>query len=198
MMPTREVCESTGWERNLGGNHLGHFLLIQQLLPPLRAARGRVLSVSSCLHKGVGSMGPDVLAAALLEDPMGLKAYEMFKNYAQSKLAQVLVAAELQRREGPAGVTSISMHPGSVYTEVTRSMPQLVQLGYALAQPLCRAMQPTVAQAAGGVVHGVTCSTPERLAGAYLERCRAVQAAHVVENKELCRKVWEMSERMVK
>ena len=84
-----------------------------------------------------------------------------------------------------------------VYTEVTRNMPQWLQLAYALVQPLARAMQPTVAQAAGGVVHGVTCTAPERLAGAYLERCVSVRAATVVENTELCRLVWEMSERLV-
>ena len=60
MMPTREVCGSTGWERNLGGNHLGHFLLIQQLLPLLRAARGRPCDLFSRARKGGRDFGAAV------------------------------------------------------------------------------------------------------------------------------------------
>ena len=50
LSPTREECAGVGadgarWERHLGANHLGHFLLIQLLLPAIRFAHGRVIRI---------------------------------------------------------------------------------------------------------------------------------------------------------
>ena len=58
-------------------------------------------------------------------------AYSSLAAYAQSKLAQVLFAGELQRRGGGA-VLSLAVHPGEVMTDVVRSLPGALQRCYRL------------------------------------------------------------------
>lgn len=95
-----------GFERQLGTNHLGHFALVGQVLPALLAAPGaRVVSTSSAAHRS-GRMDFD--------DLMGEKSYSRFGAYGQSKLANLLFTAELQRRLAAAGAraSAVAAHPG--------------------------------------------------------------------------------------
>ena len=103
MHATRQL-DAQGWELSMGSNHLGHHLLIQLLLPALRAApAGRVVSVSSSTHKApLGTWrcaGGAALAAALRADLTSDAGYSMFEAYSKSKLAQLLATRGLQRRE---------------------------------------------------------------------------------------------------
>lgn len=91
-----------GFERQIGTNHLGHFALTNLLLPHLT---DRVVTVSSGLHRG-----PQVS----LEDLDLTRGYRPTRAYQQSKLANLLFTAELQRRLTAAGspVVAHACHPG--------------------------------------------------------------------------------------
>lgn len=96
---TREGIEMT-WALN----HLAPFLLTRELLPLLRASgHGRVVTVASAAH-AQGRMRWD--------DPEFRRGYRGWAAYAQSKLANVLFARELARREPE--LLSNSLHPGLV------------------------------------------------------------------------------------
>lgn len=85
-------------------NHLAPFVLTQELLPLLRATAGaRVVTVASAAH-GMGRIR--------FEDPEFRTGYSGWAAYSQSKLANVLFARELARRE--PGLLSNSLHPGMV------------------------------------------------------------------------------------
>src|SRR5262249_15220597 len=95
-----------GIERTFAVNHLGYFLLTHLLLDRLVAsAPARVVSVASAGHRG-GTLDFDDLGFA--------RGYSIMRAYARSKLANVLFAAELARRLAGTGVTSNSVHPGTV------------------------------------------------------------------------------------
>jgi len=49
------------------------------------------------------------------------KNYNDGKAYAQSKLANILFTNELAKRYEKDGITSYSLHPGAIYTELTRA-----------------------------------------------------------------------------
>ncbi|MFM8322325.1 MAG: SDR family NAD(P)-dependent oxidoreductase, partial [Chloroflexota bacterium] len=84
-----------GFEMQLGVNHLGHFALTGLLLDLLEAApAGRVVTVSSLMHQ-VGRID--------FADLMGERAYDPWRAYSQSKLANLLFAYELQRRLAQRG-----------------------------------------------------------------------------------------------
>ena len=96
---TREGVEMT-WALN----HLAPFLLTRELLPLLRqSGDARVVTVASAAH-AVGRVRWD--------DPEFRRGYGGWAAYAQSKLANVLFARELARRE--PDVRSNSLHPGFV------------------------------------------------------------------------------------
>jgi NAD(P)-dependent dehydrogenase (short-subunit alcohol dehydrogenase family) len=100
--PRRVTVE--GFEVHFQVNYLGHFALVALLLPLLRARSGaRVVSISS----DVASRGH-----IDFDDLQSVRAYDLVKAYAQSKLANLLFAFELQRRAGDTGVASFAAHPG--------------------------------------------------------------------------------------
>jgi len=91
-----------GFERQIGTNHLGHFALTNLLLPHVS---DRVVTVSSALHNG-----PQVDFDDLDLD----RSYKPTRAYQQSKLANLLFTAELQRRltESGSSVQAHAAHPG--------------------------------------------------------------------------------------
>lgn len=126
VMNTPRGTTRDGFETQFGINHLGHFLLTEELLPLLRAgAPSRIVNVSSCFHdKAMGREG-----TIDLEDPnFEQRPYDGWSAYAQSKLANVLHARELARRLEGSAVTVVSVHPGWVRTNLIRnSLPVWLQ-----------------------------------------------------------------------
>ncbi|KAI9809298.1 MAG: hypothetical protein M1825_002589 [Sarcosagium campestre] len=105
---------ATGAEMQLATNHLGPFRLTQLLLPLLlRTANDghdvRIVVVSSSGHLMAPSGGFS------FTDP-GLPTSSKWVRYGQSKLANILFAAELARRYPT--LTAVSAHPGVVNTEL--------------------------------------------------------------------------------
>jgi len=98
-----------GFELQFGTNHLGHFALTNLLLAHIT---GRVVTVASQVER-VGRIDFDDLN-------WERKPYRSSRAYAQSKLANLLFTAELQRRLGAAGsgVRATAAHPGFVATNI--------------------------------------------------------------------------------
>src|SRR6202167_2595981 len=91
-----------GFELQFGTNHLGHFALTNLLLEQVT---GRVVNVASGAHR-IGSIDFDDLN-------WERKSYSAWRAYGQSKLANLLFTAELQRRLEAAGspVLATAAHP---------------------------------------------------------------------------------------
>ncbi|KAB1193714.1 SDR family NAD(P)-dependent oxidoreductase [Haloferax sp. MBLA0076] len=103
-----------GFEMQFGVNHLGHFVLTARLFAHLRDTPGetRIVTVSSGLHER-GRMNFD--------DLHGERGYDEWDAYAQSKLANLLFAFELDRRLTASGiddVVSVGAHPGYAATNL--------------------------------------------------------------------------------
>ena len=98
-----------GFELQFGTNHLGHFALTNLLLPEIT---GRVVTVSSTGHR-IGRIDFDDLN-------WERKPYKPWRAYGQSKLANLLFTAELQRRLTEAGspVMATAAHPGYAATNL--------------------------------------------------------------------------------
>jgi NAD(P)-dependent dehydrogenase (short-subunit alcohol dehydrogenase family) len=98
-----------GFELQFGTNHLGHFALTNLLLEHVT---GRVVTVSSGAHLW-GKIDFDDLN-------WERRSYKRWRAYGQSKLANLLFCAELQRRLSAAGSTVLSnaAHPGYASTNL--------------------------------------------------------------------------------
>ncbi|MBB3224095.1 SDR family oxidoreductase [Pseudoduganella umbonata] len=112
MTPPRRQITQDGFELQLGTNHLGHFALTAALLPLLRRSdKARVVSLSSIAARN---------GALNFQDLQSENAYQPMAAYAQSKLACLMFALELQRRSDSEGwgISSIAAHPGIARTDL--------------------------------------------------------------------------------
>jgi NAD(P)-dependent dehydrogenase (short-subunit alcohol dehydrogenase family) len=120
MAPKKRQETADGFELQFGTNVLGHFVLTALLLPALERAtaqspqRPRVVTVASIAHKS-GRLNFDDLQSEKSYNPMGA--------YQQTKLADLMLAFELDRRlraaSPPASsVMSVAAHPGVARTNI--------------------------------------------------------------------------------
>jgi NAD(P)-dependent dehydrogenase (short-subunit alcohol dehydrogenase family) len=103
------IRTADGFESKFGTNHLGHFALTNLLLEHVT---GRVVTVASQAER---------LARLDLEDlNWEHRPYQPSRAYNDSKLANLLFTAELQRRLAAAGssVLANAAHPGLVATHI--------------------------------------------------------------------------------
>ena len=130
-IPDRTLS-ADGYEMQFATNVLGHFLLTGLLLPQmLKGSSPRIVTVSSSAHEMSGPLRLDNLNSE--------KKYGALKTYMQTKLMNILVARELQRRMGSRLVSTIC-HPGGAQTNLF-SHPQpflfklLIKTFWALSKP---------------------------------------------------------------
>ncbi len=119
VMAIPRCTTADGFEMQLGTNHLGHFALTGLLLERLlEAPAARVVTVSSTAHK-IGRINFD--------DLQGERSYSRWGAYAQSKLANLLFAYELQRRfeRARARAISVACHPGYSATNLQMVGPRM-------------------------------------------------------------------------
>ena len=109
-----------GFESQLGVNHFGHFLLCGLLFERVEESKGRIVVVGSNAYK----MG---LKKIQFEDLNFDEKYTAWNSYAQSKLAQMMFAYELQRRVQAAGknVQVQVCHPGASRTNLLNDTASL-------------------------------------------------------------------------
>ncbi|TMT85363.1 SDR family NAD(P)-dependent oxidoreductase [Haloterrigena sp. H1] len=160
-IPRSETAD--GFEAQFGVNHLGHFALTGLLLEnfhPHDASESRIVTVSSGVHeRGEIDFG----------DLQHEQSYDPWDAYAQSKLANVLFAYELERRLLTAAATakSIAVHPGYANTQLQFRGPE--QRGSRLWKTAMWMMNTVLAQpAAMGALPTLYAATaPEAEGGAY-------------------------------
>lgn len=170
------------FEHTFALNHLAQFLLTHELLDLLVAsAPARVVTVSS---------GAQAMGRIDLDDLQGERAYSGQRAYNQSKLANVLFSYELARRLGDTGVTATVLHPG-----VTRTaFGQEDSLRWMrLVLPLVRPFMKTPDQGASTVVHLASSPEVDGVTRAYYANRRAKRSAKASYDRDLARRLWEIS-----
>lgn len=100
-----------GYELQFAVNHLAPFLLTYELMPLLRIApAARVITVSSSSHYRTTMRWSDMMYRS---------RYSCLMAYKQSKLANVLFSAELNRRLGAgSSIRAYAVDPGLVNTDI--------------------------------------------------------------------------------
>jgi NAD(P)-dependent dehydrogenase (short-subunit alcohol dehydrogenase family) len=175
-----------GYELQFAVNHLAGFLLTHELMPALRRAGGaRVLTVSSGSHRG---------ASIRWEDPMLRSGYHLLAAYGQSKLANVLFAAEFNRRVGAAsGIRACAVDPGLVDTDIgwkgTSGLERLVWQW--------RRRSGTAPEEAARTILYLAGESPLPAPDAiYWKDCRPLAPSREALNASDAARLWSLSERL--
>jgi retinol dehydrogenase 12 len=168
-----------GFELVFGVNHLGHFALTMGLLDCLTASRARIVNVASDAHyqaKGIDFDG-------LRRRTRGITG---MREYAVSKLCNVLFSQELARRLDGTGAVSYALHPGVVASDIWRRVPGPVR-------PLVTRRMLTVEQGARTSLYCATAPEAALRSGAYYEDCAEREPSRVA-TRDLGEQLWQHSE----
>lgn len=169
-----------GLEATFGVNHVGTWLLTQDLLPLLKkSAPSRVVVLSSKLHYR-GRMDWEDLQ-------FERRKYGTTAAYAQSKLANVLFTKALARRLEGTGVTVNAVHPGVVRTELMRDYPKLLVKIFTL-------FLLTPEQGAECSLHVATAPELAGVTGEYFEKSRIKPAAAEALDEAAQERLWALTE----
>jgi NAD(P)-dependent dehydrogenase (short-subunit alcohol dehydrogenase family) len=197
MAPPRRAVTANGFELQFGTNHLGHYVLTGLLLPALLAAtQPRVVTVSSIAHHGGRA---DVL------DGNAPGPYRSQRAYANSKLANLLFAFELQRRAVARGLalTSVAAHPGVSATGLVAD-PQGIganRLVRVTVPPLVTAFSQSAAAGARAILYAASEAAPGSYTGPQRLHERrgpigAAEASALARDEALARELWQVSEEL--
>jgi NAD(P)-dependent dehydrogenase (short-subunit alcohol dehydrogenase family) len=169
-----------GFELAFGVNHLGHFVLTGALLDRLAAsAPARVVNVSSDAH--YQARGIDFEA---VRRPTA--SVTGMREYAVSKLSNVLFSQELARRQEGRGITTYALHPGVVASDIWRRVPWPVR-------PLMKLRMLTPEQGAQTSLYCATSPDVAQVTGRFYDNCREREPS-AVATPELAGALWERSE----
>lgn len=169
-----------GVERMLGVNYLAHYLLTRRLLPLLkREPGGRVVNTASDAHRFVKGMH--------WEDLQWQQGFSAMKVYGHSKLANILFARELARREPELLV--LSAHPGAVSTGLGTQNGWLGRWLPRLLKPFFR----TPEQGAATSLMLCTGDFPLSASGGYYANAKPKAVAAWAEDDDDARRLWQWS-----
>lgn len=169
-------------------NHLGHFILVNRLLPQLLAAQqGRVVMVSS-----FAALNEPIVEIEF--DNLGFKNdYDPLHSYAHSKLANALFSLELSRRLSGSNVSSNALHPGVIKTNITRNQAGIAQWLFGIYADL---FNKSIPQGAATSVFVATQPNLSSVSGYFFADCNPIivkQPPNNLYNYAMAQRLWEKS-----
>lgn len=181
----RRTLTEDGIEATFAVNHLAHFLLTQRLLPRLvDSSPARIITVASGRHHK-GTLDFDDIGFA--------RGYQILRAYGRSKLANVLFASEQARRLAGTGVTSNSVHPGRVATNIWSGAPTWTKplIRFGLSRTFI-----TVEDGAAPIIALATRPDLVEVTGLYFDRHEAAAPSSLAQDREVAARLWKESERL--
>lgn len=170
-----------GFELAFGVNHLGHFAFTNLLLDRIKeSSKARIVTVSSKSHYRAKAIDWTKVRGKT-RTTTGMAEYET------SKLCNVLFSAELGRRLEGTGVSTYSLHPGVVASDIWRRVPW----------PFRSIMKMFMISNEEGAQTTLYCATSAEAAddsGYYYDQCKRRAPSHVSQDTDLAEELWTRSE----
>ena len=182
----------------LQSNHLGHFLLTNLLLDRLREApKARIVNVSSLAHAAKYTKNID-----FNDLDMKTKKHHGGDAYCNSKLLNILFTKELSRRLADTNITTYTLHPGVIETEIFRDFFKGDNLFYTmfqiLAWPFVKLVMKNAWQGAQTTIYCAVDENLDGISGKYYSDCHESKLKNpVAEDENLAKELWETSSQMV-
>lgn len=187
IMALPRLQQRFGYEMQFFVNHIGHFMLVTELVDVLAEA-ARVVVVSSAAHKRAPREGIQ------LDNLSGEHGYNPWAAYGQSKLANLLFARQLAQRLAGSNRTANALHPGVIRTRLGRHMNPLARAGLAAVEPL---FLKTVQQGAATQCYLAAHPDVAAVSGHYFADCNPAATSPRGADDDLAKRLWQVSERIV-
>ncbi|MYM61948.1 SDR family NAD(P)-dependent oxidoreductase [Pseudomaricurvus sp. HS19] len=190
---TRELTlTDEGNENTFASNHLGHFLLTNELLPLLQKAASnapaghtRIVLVSSSAHEHCDGLDWD--------DLQSQQDFDSNRAYCRVKLANLLHMRELARRLQADGIRVHAMHPGLVNSNFASHADSAMQ-SYFEANA-ARGITP--AAAADTLIWLASAEEAGLTTGEYFHQRQAIPCSALAQDDDAAAQLWQESERLV-
>ena len=169
-----------GYELAFGTNHLGHFLLTHLLRDVLSATpQSRIINVASNAHRSATFTSWDVLRTKA-------STFSAFSEYGFSKLANIWHINEIARLPEYQTITSYSLHPGVIKSDLWRHMPQPVGLLTSL---------PVLKTPKQGAQTTLFCALTNQVFpnGQYFSDSKPASLSSLAQNTSLQKELWDLS-----
>jgi light-dependent protochlorophyllide reductase len=207
-----------GFETTFGVNHLGHFLLVNLMLPQM-VPPARIVVVSSGTHDPAQTTGmpPPIYRRARFlarpdEDTKPLtdeRGTAGRRAYTTSKLCNVLFTYELERRlraekvgKNGLAITVNAFDPGLMPgTGLARDYGRLARFAWRFVLPVLRPFVPnvnSVARSGKSLASMITEPRFERISGKYFQGARDVPSSKDSYEPAMASELWESSASMVR
>ena len=182
----------------LQSNHLGHFLLTNLLLDRLREApKARIVNVSSLAHAEKYTKNID-----FKDLDMKTKKYHGGDAYCNSKLLNVLFTKELSRRLANTNITTYTLHPGFVETEIFRDFFRgnkvLLTLFQIVTWPFVKLVAKNSWEGAQTTIYCAVEESLDGISGKYYSDCHETKLKNpMAEDENVAKELWKLSSEMV-
>ena len=176
-------------ESQMATNHVGHFLLTKLLWQNLeQASNPRVISLSSVVHRR-GNLRELDLEKLKGANP---KSYDRWQRYADTKLACLFFARELDIRAKQSGskVLSIAAHPGWAITGLQDNFPNRFD---AFAQSATEGAQSQIAATNWDLAGGEFVGPSRELWG----KPRLIKGSSHSRDLEAAKRLWLLTEELI-
>ncbi|MEO8500299.1 MAG: SDR family oxidoreductase [Vicinamibacteria bacterium] len=184
-LPTNQ--QKFGIELQLFTNHIGHFMLVTGLLDDLAEA-GRVVMVSSRAHLRAPKGGIE------FDNLSGERGYEPWEAYGQSKIANILFAKELARRLAGTRKTANAIHPGVIFTNLSRHMNPVVRVVFRM---IAGVAMKSVGEGAATQCYAATHPAAASITGKYWVDCNVAEPRPDGTDVATAARLWAVSEEIV-
>ena len=210
IMACPETRIGNNWESQFAVNHIGHFLLTNELMDMMEDVEGaRFVSLSSSAHSLTGILWDDI---HFQKTP-----YDKWMAYGQSKTACSLMAIEFNTRMKDKGVEGFAVHPGGIITPLQRHLEkeEMVALGWmdedGSPSELAKNFFKSTSQGASTALWCATSPDLDGLGGVFCEDCDVAKRKSEVDESlqryfgvadwavdtDEASKLWDVTESMI-
>lgn len=178
-----------GFELNTGVNHFGHFALTNLILERIvQSVPSRIVNIASDAYK----------MADKSIDPEKLHLEENFVKgilgYGKSKLCNILFTSELARKLEGTGVTTYSLMPGVIGTNIFSNYEFKNKLHESIFRFFGFFLFKSLKQGAQTSIYCAVEENIENKSGLYFKDCAVKELDSYAKDAGMAKKLWEYSE----
>ena len=183
----KRALSKDGFEMTFATNHLGHFLLTNNIMPLLEKGHARIINVSSEAHK-MGKADFDDLQ-------WEQRSYSAWKAYGMAKLFNIYFTRSLAEKFADKGVSSFALHPGIVKSAFWGGV------GGFLSKVMELLATPFMISAEEGAKTSIFLATEpgmEAKSSQYFIKCKIAKSTVLAWSEANRNMLWDISKKLVK